>query len=566
MEEIPLQTPWNIYPRPEMRRDSFFSLNGEWELAFSKKREIPEDFPMRILVPFPPESSLSGVTAIRQQNELLYYRRTFHLPEGFHKSKTLLHFGAVDQVVTVVLNGSPLTTHEGGYLPFSVDVTPYLEEENVLVLAVEDTLNHDYPYGKQRVKRGGMWYTPVSGVWQSVWMESYPEGGIYDVRTSGDDKSVTVSVTSDAAHLTLTYLDGDEEKTVEFSGSVTLTPESRRLWSPDAPSLYPFTVKSETDEAHSYFALRRLEAVRVGNRTRFALNGKPIFLHGVLDQGYFKDGIYLPEDPMEYEKDVLRTKALGFNMTRKHIKVEPSLFYEACDRLGLIVCQDAVNNGAYSFFWHTALPTVGMKRFPNCLHRKSERAKEIFLSHARDTLDRVSRFPSVLLFTIFNEGWGQKDEDVAYDTLKALYPDMLFDTASGWFQTDKTDMRSDHVYFKRVKPNYEKEAKPIFLSEFGGYSLPLPGHIFIEGKNYGYTLCKDAAELEARVLRLYYEEIVPAVRAGLCGAVYTQITDIEDETNGFYTYDREVCKVNTEKFAAVAKALQAAMEESNGKL
>lgn len=556
-----MQTPWNVYPRPECRRESFFSLNGEWELAFSHIREIPDAFPMRITLPFPPESALSGVTAQRKKNELLYYRRVFRLPDDFHQKKTLLHFGAVDQVVTVVLNGSPITTHEGGYLPFSVDVTPYLEEENVLVLAVEDTLNHDYPYGKQKIKRGGMWYTPVSGVWQSVWMESFPEGGIYDVRASGDDKSVTVSVKSDAEVLTLSYLDGDEEKTVDFQGSVTVTPENARLWSPDHPHLYEFTVKSKTDEAHSYFALRKLEAKRMGAHTRFFLNGAPIFLHGVLDQGYFRDGIYLPEDPKEYERDILRTKALGFNMTRKHIKVEPSLFYEACDRLGLIVCQDAVNNGAYSFFWHTALPTVGMKRFPNFLHRKSRRAKEIFLCHARETLDRVSRFPSVLLFTVFNEGWGQKDEDAVYGELKREHPEMLFDTASGWFKTDKTDMRSDHVYFKRIKPDYGGEEKPVFLSEFGGYSLPLPGHIFVEGKNYGYTLCKDGDELEARVLRLYREEVIPAVRAGLSGAVYTQITDVEDETNGFYTYDRTVAKIDVQKFAALAKELSAAMEE-----
>ncbi len=556
-----MQTPFSVYPRPQMRRDSFFSLNGEWALAFSPLREIPDDFPLTVTVPFPPESSLSGVFQKRKKNELLYYKRVFRLPEGFHKAKTLLHFGAVDQVVTVVLNGSPVATHEGGYLPFSVDITPYLEEENTLVLAVEDTLNHDYPYGKQRVKRGGMWYTPVSGVWQSVWLESYPEGGIYDVRVSGDDASVTVTVESDAKEVTLSYLDGETEKTLSFCGSVTITPESRRLWSPDAPNLYPFTVKTASDEAHSYFALRKLEAKKCGVHTRFHLNGKPIFLHGVLDQGYFPDGIYLPESPEEYERDVLRTKALGFNMTRKHIKVEPALFYEACDRLGLIVCQDAVNNGAYSFFWHTALPTVGMKRFPNFLHRKSRRAKDIFLSHARDTLDYVSRFPSVLLFTIFNEGWGQKDEDAVYDVLKAEKPEMLFDTASGWFKTDKTDMRSDHVYFKRVKPDYKGETKPVFLSEFGGYSLPLAGHIFIEGKNYGYTVCRDEAELEARVLRLYRDEVIPAVKAGLGGSVYTQITDVEDETNGFYTYDREVCKVNAEKFAKVAAELNAAMEE-----
>lgn len=560
-----MNTPWNVYPRPQMRRASFLSLNGEWELAYSSARVIPDEFPLRVMVPYPPESSLSGVTEGRARDELLYYRRVFRLPEGFHKAKTLLHFGAVDQVVTVVLNGTPITTHEGGYLPFSADVTEYLEEENELVLAVTDTLDHDYPYGKQRYRRGGMWYTPVSGVWQSVWMESYPEkGGIYDLRAVGDDRSFTVTAESDAEVLTLTYLDGDEEKTVSFTGSITITPEKPHLWSPEDPYLYRFTVRSETDEAHSYFALRKLEAKKVGAHTRFFLNGKPYFLHGVLDQGYFRDGIYLPKAPEEYEREVLRIKKLGFNMTRKHIKVEPAVFYEACDRLGLIVCQDAVNNGAYSFFWHTALPTIGVKRFPNFLHRKSKRAREIFLSHAEETLAHVTRFPSVLLFTIFNEGWGQKDERIAYGALKAKYPDMLFDTASGWFRTGATDMRSDHVYFKRIRPDYEKEEKPVLLSEFGGYSLPVAGHVFIEGKNYGYTVCRDAEELEARILRLYREEVIPAVKAGLGGAIYTQISDVEDETNGFYTYDREVCKINAENFQEIAAELTFAMEESNG--
>lgn len=557
-----MNTPWNIYPRPQMKRDSFFSLNGEWELAFSPLREIPEEFPLRITLPYPPESSLSGVTETRSRNELLYYRRTFRLPEGFVKKRTLLHFGAVDQVVTVVFNGSPVRTHEGGYLPFSVDITDFLAEENEIVLAVSDTLDHKYPYGKQRYKRGGMWYTPVSGVWQTIWLESYPEGGIYDIRVSGDTERVTVSVKSDAEELTLTYLDGEEEKTLHFREKVTVTPESKHLWSPESPYLYHFTVKSETDTAESYFALRTLTAEKHGTHTRFCLNGTPYFLHGVLDQGYFKDGVYLPADPKEYEREVLRIKSLGFNMTRKHIKVEPAVFYEACDRLGLIVCQDAVNNGAYSFFWHTALPTVGMKRFPNFLHRKSREAREIFLAHAKETLTYTTRFPSVLLFTIFNEGWGQKDERAAYRALKALFPEMLFDTASGWFRTRESDMRSDHVYFKRIRPNYKKEKKPILLSEFGGYSLPLAGHIFIEGKNYGYTLCHDAAELEARVLRLYREEVIPAVRAGLGGAIYTQISDVEDETNGFYTYDREVCKIPPEHFAAIANELNEALTES----
>ena len=567
-----MNTPFDSYPRPQMKRDSYFSLNGAWELAFSQKREIPDTFPHTVLVPYPPESDLSGVKAQRKDRELLYYRRTFRLPEGFHLGKTVLHFGAVDQIATVILNGSPILTHEGGYLPFSVDITPFLEEENTLILAVLDTLDHDFPYGKQRKKRGGMWYTPVSGIWQSVWLESFPKEGIYDIQVTSDDESALITVTSEAPALTLCYRDGEAEITVPLHGSVRVTPKSKRLWSPESPYLYRFTVTSETDKAESYFALRKLDIRKCGGRARFYLNGAPYFLHGVLDQGYFKEGIYLPKDPAEYEREVLRIKELGFNMTRKHIKVEPAIFYYTCDTLGLIVCQDAVNNGSYSFLWHTALPTVGMKNLPNIFQRKSKKAKEIFLDHAKKTLLYTARFPSVLLFTIFNEGWGQADGDRIYEELKALRPNMLFDTASGWFRPKKTDMRSDHVYFKRIKPRYAKETKPVLLSEFGGYSLPVPGHIFIEGKNYGYTLCRDSADMENRILALYREEVIPAVYAGLGGAIYTQISDVEDETNGFYTYDRTLCKISAKAFAQIRNEIDAALSscaaegEKHGKL
>lgn len=554
--------PWSEYPRPQMRRSSFFPLSGEWELAFSKKREIPTDFPYRITLPYPPESALSGVGVKRARGELLYYRRRFCLPDGFHKAKTLLHFGAVDQVATVILNGTPLCTHEGGYLPFSVDISEYLEDENELVVAVVDELSHDFPYGKQRRRRGGMWYTPISGIWQPVWLESFPEGGIYSIRTHANEKCVHIEIESDAKELFLSYFDGEETVLYSFTGGeIVLKPRDRHVWSPEDPYLYRFTVRSATDEADGYFALRRLDKrLCEDGQMRFFLNGKPYFLHGVLDQGYYHDGIYTPREPSEYLDDIMRAKRLGFNLIRKHIKVESALFYYYCDIAGMIVCQDAVNNGSYSFLFHTALPTVGMKRFPNALLGKSKKARKIFYEHTGEMLSYLSAFPSVLMFTIFNEGWGQKDADGLYRVFKKKYPAMLFDTASGWFRTGATDMRSDHVYFKKIKPNYKGERLPVFLSEFGGYSLPVAGHTYPSGKNYGYALCRDAEDLTVRLLRLYREEVIPAVRAGLGGAVITQLTDIEDETNGFYTYDREVLKVPEEAFAALRDEIFAALD------
>ena len=552
---------WCEYPRPQLRRSSYFSLSGEWELAFSRKREIPKVFPYQITVPYPPESPKAGVAAKRRRGELLYYRRRFRLPEGFHLKKTLLHFDAVDQIATVIFNGEPLYTHEGGYLPFSVDVSAHLQEENELVVAVVDELSHDYPYGKQRKRRGGMWYTPVSGIWQSVWMESFPEGGIYGIRIHANEKLVHIEVESDAKELFLSYFDGVETVMYSFTGGeIILKPRDRHVWSPEDPYLYRFTVRSATDEADGYFALRRLDSrVCEDGQTRFFLNGKPYFLHGVLDQGYYPEGVYTPSEGEDYLEDVLRAKRLGFNMIRKHIKVESALFYHYCDRVGMIVCQDAVNNGSYSFLWHTALPTLGMKNLPSKVLSKSRRARKIFYEHTSEMLSYLTQFPSVMLFTIFNEGWGQADAEGLYSVFKKKYPAILFDTASGWFRTDATDMRSDHVYFKKITPNYKGEALPILLSEFGGYSLPVSGHTYPSGRNYGYARCRSSEDLTERLLRLYREEVIPAVREGLGGAVITQLYDIEDETNGFYTYDREVLKVPKDAFAALHDEIFAAL-------
>ncbi len=547
------------YPRPRLWRDSFFSLDGEWEFTFSPEAKEPATFPSRITVPFPAESALSGIGKGAEEGEFLYYRKRFSLPEGFCLAKTVLHFTAVDQVAEVFLNGTSLGCHVGGYLPFSFDVTALLKEENVLMLRVSDPLDLTLPYGKQRKRRGGMWYTPFSGIWGTVWLESFPEGGLYGVAVRGDDKSVTVTVDTDVP-VTLTYLDGEEEKTVCFEKTVTVTPSHPHPWSPDDPYLYPFTLKTEEDEARSYFALRKIEAREINGKSRILLNGKPIFLHGILDQGYFADGISTPATPEEYEKDILRMKSLGFNMLRKHIKVESEVYYSLCDRHGMVVCQDAVNNGRYSFLWQTALPTVGMKRIPSFLLFKSKRAREIFARHTEEMLEHLSFYPSMLLFTIFNEGWGQSDPKPLYEALKKKYPYLLFDSASGWFRTPYTDFKSDHVYFKPVRARYGKVKKPVFLSEFGGYSLPIAGHTFPSGKNYGYTLCRSEKELTERLSRLYLNEVCPAIEKGLSAAVYTQLSDVEDETNGLYTYDRQVLKVDAEAMLHIKKEIDGTLE------
>lgn len=552
------------YPRARMRRDSFFSLDGEWQFAYAKSESAPDVLRERITVPYPPESRASGIGRRHRPEEYLFYEKRFSLPEDFLSAEgdVLLHFGAVDQYADVWLNGKHLGTHEGGYLPFHFSIGHLLEKENVLSLRVKDTLDTALPYGKQKEKRGGMWYTPHSGIWGSVWVELVPKGGIEDVSVISTDKKATIYVKSCSQKQTLRYRDGDEEVVVEFEGEITVTPKSARLWSPEEPNIYDFTVSTKADTVSSYFALRKLEARTVNGKCRFFLNGKPYFLNGVLDQGYFEEGIIVPPSPDAYRQDILSMKALGFNMLRKHIKIEPPAFYEACDRLGMIVFQDAVNNGRYSFLWQTALPTVGLKRVPRFFLSKSRRARSIFREHTLATLKELCFYPSVLLFTIFNEGWGQADADALYRECKALYPDMIFDTASGWFKTGESDLRSDHVYFKRIRPNYKKEKKLIVLSEFGGYSYPVEGHLFNPSHNYGYGTCRDGESYFKRIKELYLDQVLPAIRAGVSGLVYTQLSDVEDETNGFYTYDRALCKVPPEEMKRISDALFAAYGEA----
>ena len=385
-------TPWQVYPRPQMRRDSYINLNGEWDFAVSSGK--PETFDMRITVPFCPESRLSGIGRHFEEGAPLWYRRRFLLPEGFRRERVLLHIGAADQIAEVFVNGQHLCRHEGGYASFCVDITEALAEENELVIRCTDDL-HDqaFPYGKQVTNRGGMWYTPVSGIWQTVWLESVPDIYIENLNIENHGASVTIS--------TVPPLEGtvSVEQLGQFPlehGQVTIAPENPHFWCPDDPYLYRFTVETAQDKVESYFAIRSLEIKKVGGYPRLCLNGKPYFFHGLLDQGYWPEGLLTAPAPESYADDILAMKRLGFNTLRKHIKVEPEEFYYQCDRLGMIVWQDMVNNGSYRYFRDTVLPTVGIqKRNDRRLHR-DERSRNAFRQGAADAVNQLKNHPCIL--------------------------------------------------------------------------------------------------------------------------------------------------------------------------
>lgn len=552
-----LEIGWEEYPRPQLKRESFLSLNGIWKLNHRQVR-----------VPFAPQSVLAGYHMM--VSPYLTYRREFEIPEGFVKDQVLLHFGAVDQVAEIFIDGEKVCHHEGGYLPFEVDITRCLHIQKVhqLEVKVKDTLSHTYPYGKQRKNRGGMWYTPISGIWQSVWLESVDEIYIQKLKiTPQKAGKIVMEVDTNAKEYEISLeLEPGFSKVWKLQESkITLDLEDLKredgtdykpqYWTPENPYLYTATLQAEKDKVETYFALRHMSIEKIGETDRICLNGKPIFLHGVLDQGYFCDGIYLPANESGYEQDILNMKELGFNMLRKHIKVEPESFYYACDRLGMLVMQDMVNSGHYSFIRDTAFPTLGKKVWNDRKIIGNKKRKAFFEKHMEETIEHLYNHPCIVAYTIFNEGWGQFDSDRMYEKVKKLDSTRVVDSTSGWFAQKYSDVESLHVYFNPIR--LYKSKKPLVVSECGGYSYMEKEHIYSKYGQYGYGNCKSKEELTEKICQMYERMILPSISEGLCGCVYTQLSDVEDEINGLYTYDRLVCKVDKEKMLQMSQRILA---------
>lgn len=575
----PLMTKWGEqldsahvleeYPRPQMVRNSYLNLNGYWDYAITSERKRPNQSDGKILVPFSPEATLSGVGRQLKPDEKLICERTLPVTElPTDGSRCILHFGAVDQFAKVYVNGHLAVSHIGGYLPFSADITDFIKEgDNLLSVHIEDRSDTSYhSFGKQRLKRGGMFYTAQSGIWQTVWMEWVPETYITKLTITPQYDKETVHV---CVHLNHPLSIGNDAATchvLDADGRIvskgTFTNHSDSLceyscycdvndmhsWTPDTPYLYTLSVHAGADEVTGYFAMRIFSTEPDENGIlRFCLNHKPLFLNGVLDQGYWPDGLYTAPSDEAFIFDIQMMKDLGFNMLRKHAKIEPARWYYHCDRLGMIVWQDMVNGGGYRAPFMTWIPAVvpsfkihfSDKLYP-LLCRKNVHGREEFIRECREAVAALGCFPCISTWVIFNEGWGQFDSKKLTKMFRELDPSRLIDSASGWFDRKQGDFKSEHNYFD--KQFIVPDERAFIISEYGGYACPVKEHVSTKTV-YGYKVCLTTDSFQKAFHKLMAEEIEPLKEKGLCGAVYTQVSDIEDEINGLMTYDRKVCKL-----------------------
>ena len=561
------------YPRPQMRRGDFTILNGQWDYAITDKDTPPSSYDGKILVPFSPESNLSGVNRQLLPHQFLWYRTSLPSLECIPSAqdRLLLHFGAVDYYAEVYINDHLVTSHQGGYLPFTADITDFLQpEHNELTLKVQDsTGENDESKGKQTLERGGIFYTAQSGIWQSVWLEKVPASHIETLwfDTDFDAQKVTIHITASThgsiSPINVSLYAKDQEiaagaielETSSASLTLTIPEENFHPWSPEDPFLYDAKLQFGDDQVTSYFAMRIFSVEKqtkgeISGKPVFCLNHKPYFLMGVLDQGYWPDGLYTAPSDEALLYDIKTMKSLGFNMLRKHIKVENARWYYHCDRLGMIVCQDMVNGGSrYHMPVISYLPTLSPSLASHLkdshyslLSRKNKNARDFWEKECADTIQYLKFFPSIAIWVPFNEGWGQFDTVRITEMIRHLDPTRPIDSASGWFDQNCGDFVSVHNYFRPLSVSVKKwENRAFFLSEYGGYACAVKGHTSVD-RIFGYKRYETVEEFRSAYKELIQKSLLPLKKQGLSGAVYTQLSDVEEEVNGILTYDRKINK------------------------
>lgn len=559
-EEIPL----NEYPRPQLERKNWTNLNGKWDYAITKSMIPPIAWEGKIIVPFSPESILSGVEKTIKADEYLWYKKAIVPSILDQEQRLILHFGAVDQNCKVFCNNVLIGHHEGGYLPFSFDITSFVDANPLeIMLCVTDiTDKGDEAYGKQSSNRGGIWYTPTTGIWQTVWTEIVPRDYITSIAITPlfDESVVMVKAEGKFSSLTATVLENGFVIASESTDAKFIRLHLNKFtpWTPDNPHLYDLIIKTETDEVKSYFGMRKFSSkIDANGNNQFMLNNKPIFQSGLLDQGYWSDGLYTVPSDKAFIWEIEKLKDLGFNMLRKHIKIEPLRWYYHCDKLGMLVWQDAVSGGNnYKKSTIQVLPFIGIKRKDDnykAFGRESLSGREKFKKDLTETLDLLRNVVSLCVWVPFNEGWGQFNAKETNDYVKSYDPTRLVDHASGWHDQGSGDFNSVHIYYKKFRMKNDKYNRIQALTEFGGFSCPIEVEHMASDTLFGYKMYKGKDELSKAIDNLYRTEIIPQIKKGLSVTIYTQVSDVEDEINGIFSYDREVIKVDQETIKNINK-------------
>ncbi|HKL74303.1 MAG TPA: glycoside hydrolase family 2 TIM barrel-domain containing protein [Clostridia bacterium] len=565
--------PLNDYPRPQMSRDSFINLNGIWNYAILDKNAHLDKYQGEIVVPFSPECILSGVEKLVKPTDYLYYQRKFNFVKK--SDRVLLHFGAVDYACEVAINGRTVGTHQGGYFPFSFDITNAIQDgENEITVKVEDPSDTGFQArGKQSSKRGGIWYTPQSGIWQTVWLEEVCENYITSIK-------ITPNIDTNSVHFKLFFRDKDVDATIKIydngiekwtgktNKSTTIKLDKYLKWSPENPHLYDVEITTDSDKVTTYFGMRKFSrGLDEKGVSRLMLNNKPYFQNGLLDQGYWSDGMYTPPSDEAMVYDIKIMKEMGFNMLRKHIKIEPLRWYYHCDKLGMLVWQDMINGGGiYSPNTIAVRPALSLVTLNKKMGWMSDGAenyakfsrsdasgREEYYVDSKRLIDTLYNTVSLCLWVPFNEAWGQFDSLKACEYYRKKDPTRLIDHASGWFDQGDGDLNSFHIYFTRYKfPKFNKnDIRPIAVTEFGGFSLQAKGHMYNKEKFFGYRKFYDREVFENAIEKLYEKKIIANIGKGLSAAVYTEVSDVEDECNGLLTYDREVIKMDIERMKKI---------------
>ena len=581
-DKVDRNCPLNEYPRPQFQRDFWVNLNGEFDYAItSANSTFPEKYDGKIIVPFAIECALSGVEKHITKDDRLWYRKNFTLSDEFKDKRVIINFDAVDWECKVYVNKKLAGSHQGGYNAFSFDITDYVTDgENELVVYVFDPTDEGWQQrGKQATESHGFWYTATSGIWQTVWLEAVSDAHINSIRLLPDIDKGVINVKSDIAvkgdfTLKATVYDGENAVvSAEIGKDSDIAVPDFKLWSPEEPNLYDMVLElivdgNVVDTVKTYFGMRKFSMGKdAKGYMRLCLNNKPYFHNGLLDQGYWCDGGMTPPTDEAMIYDIQKMKDLGFNMLRKHIKTEPARWYYHCDRLGMLVWQDMISGGkALSQFFAGVIPIIQGGFIPvaafsmkdnkyEIFNRGKKEWRDFFEAEMYEMMDQLYNCVSIATWVPFNEGWGQFDAARIGNAVKAADPSRHCDHASGWYDQKAGDFRSIHRYTIPVQVPKKENNRAFVLSEFGGYSHIIDGHVWNKAKSFGYMMYNSKESLTKAYRKLFEKQIIPNIAKGLSATVYTQVSDVEFEVNGILTYDRAIVKVD-----------EATLKELNSKL